>query len=123
MSCSFIGSAYTEFLMINLSSLSSSQLKRAAAIKDRIETLQKELADLTGEAVETTSAPAGKRKISAAGLARIKAAQKKRWAKVNAGKPGRPAGKNKMSPAARAKIAAAAKARWAAAKASGRKKL
>jgi hypothetical protein len=61
--------------------------------------------------------------MSAAGRARIIAAQKARWAKVKSGK--RPAAKRKrtMSAAARAKIAAAARARWARAKASGKKSL
>ena len=62
--------------------------------------------------------------MSAAGRARIIAAQKARWAKVKAGKPAPKAkGKRKMSAAARAKIAAAARARWAKAKASGKKAL
>ena len=56
------------------------------------------------------------RKISAAGIARIKAAQKVRWAKYNEGsaeaEPVR-VKKFTMSAAAKAKISAAAKARWA----------
>ena len=70
------------------------------------------------------------RELSAAGIARIKAAQKARWAKVKAGKSAapaaaKPAGKKKrtMSAAGRAKIAAAAKARWAKAKAAGKNTL
>jgi hypothetical protein len=65
--------------------------------------------------------------MSAAGRAKIAAAQKARWAKVNAGKNGKtevkvgshetgnakPAKKGGMSAAGRAKIAAAARARWA----------
>jgi len=63
--------------------------------------------------------------MSASTRAKIAAAQKARWAKVNGGKRGRPAktGKRSMSVAARAKIAAAAKARWAKAKAAGKKSL
>jgi hypothetical protein len=113
-----------------LSSLSSNQLKRAAAIQEQIETLHEELADLLGgsaAAAPAAAAPkAGRRKISAAGIARIKAAQKLRWAKVKAGAPakaGAKKGKKKMSAAARAKIAAVAKARWAAIKAAGKKRL
>ena len=127
--------------MINLSSLTSHQLKRAAAIKDQIEALHLELANLTGEETAAPATPAAKparKKISAAGIARIKAAQKLRWAKIKGGKTSvakvaaktaakstaKPAGKrSKMSAAARAKIAAAAKARWAAVKAAGKKKL
>ncbi len=119
--------------MINLSSLTSNQLKRAAAIKDQIEVLHQELANLTGEETAAPVAKPARKKISAAGIAKIKAAQKARWAKVRAAKTSgtkptakvaaKPAGKKKMSAAARAKIAAAAKARWAAVKAAGKKKL
>jgi len=115
-----------------LSSFTSNQLKRAAAIQEQIETLHEELAGLLGGSAPAASAPAaaapkaGRRKISAAGIARIKAAQKLRWAKVKAGAPAKAAakkGKKKMSAAARAKIAAVAKARWAAIKAAGKKRL
>lgn len=77
----------------------------------------------------TAKAPAAKSVakkggMSAAGRARIVAAQKKRWAKVRAGKKGKdvavkaasakkPAKKKRtMSPAAIAKIRAAQKLRW-----------
>ena len=66
--------------MINLSSLTSNQLKRAAAIKDQIEALHIELSNLTGATAPAAGKPARK-KISAAGIAKIKAAQKARWAK------------------------------------------
>ena len=101
--------------------LTPAQLRHAADLKEKIDALQHELNHLQGgSAVETKApeAPArrGRRKISAAGIARIRAAQKKRWAKVHAGapaaKPGR-RGPRKMSASARAKIAAAQKARWA----------
>jgi hypothetical protein len=58
----------------------------------------------------------GRRTMSAAGRARIIAAQKARWAKFNAEKgSSKPAkkGKRTMSPEAKAKIAAAQKKRWA----------
>jgi hypothetical protein len=117
--------------MISLSSLTSNQLKRAAAIQEQIEALHHELNGLLGGSAPAAvsaavAAPkAGRKKISAAGIARIKAAQKLRWAKVKAGKPAAQAAKKtkKMSPAARAKIAAVAKARWAAIKAAGKKRL
>jgi hypothetical protein len=119
--------------MISLSSLTSNQLKRAAAIQEQIEALHNELNGLldgNGAAAvvpaSVSAAPkAGRKKISAAGIARIKAAQKLRWAKVKAAKPSVSAPKKtkKMSAAARAKIAAVAKARWAAIKAAGKKRL
>lgn len=109
--------------MNRLLALSSVQLKRAAAIKDQINTLEKELVSLLGSpTVVNEPVPAGraKRKLSAAGLARIKAAQKKRWAKIKSSKPAAPVAKKKftMSAAAKAKISAAAKARWAKIKAA-----
>ena len=61
--------------------------------------------------------------MSVAGRARISAAQKARWATVNAGKKKttaalKPASKKRtMSPSARKKIAAAQKLRWAKIKA------
>ena len=78
------------------------------------------------------SAKPAKKTISAAGIARIKAAQKARWAKINAAKSGgvkpavkavvaksaAPKKKFTMSAAAKAKISAAAKARWAKVKAA-----
>jgi hypothetical protein len=103
--------------MKSISSLTAEQLRRAAAIKEQIDTLESELGKILGGAAE---AGTGKRVMSASARARIAAAQRARWAKVkgNGGAPRR-----KMSAAARAKIAAAAKARWAKAKAAGRKSL
>jgi hypothetical protein len=71
-------------------------------------------------------APKKKRKMSAAGRARIAAAQKARWAKVkgrkSVAKPVKKA-RRKMSAAGRAKIAAAARARWKKARAQGKNSL
>lgn len=112
---------------VNLSDLTAVQLRRAAALKERVERLQKELATLLG-ALATPQAPAAapkkKRKMSAAGLANIRAAQKARWAKVKAAaKPAQPPRKKKftMSAAAKAAISKAAKARWAKIKAAQKK--
>jgi hypothetical protein len=106
--------------MNSMSSLTAEQLRRAAAIKEQIDSLENELGKILGGAAVSGN---GKRVMSASARARIGAAQKARWAKVkgngNAGKTTR----RKMSAAARAKIAAAAKARWAKAKAAGRKSL
>jgi hypothetical protein len=110
--------------MNSISSLSAQQLRRAAAIKEKIDALEGELGKILGGG-GTTAASNGKRTMSASARARIGAAQKARWAKVKGGKAAKPAaaGRRKMSAAARAKIAAAAKARWAKAKAAGRKSL
>lgn len=61
-----------------------------------------------------------RRKISAAGRARIAAAQRARWAKTR-GNNGPQMPKKTMSAAARRKIAAAQRARWAKVKAAQKK--
>lgn len=111
--------------MNSLLSLSPAQLKHAAAIKETISALEKELVSILGSpATAAKPVAAAKKKgiLSAAGLARIKAAQKARWAKIKknapvkvAAKTPAPVAKKKftMSAAAKAKISAAAKARWA----------
>jgi hypothetical protein len=121
--------------MSNLLSLTSAQLNQAATLKDKITALEKQLAGLLGGSAPTTvkaklGRPPNKSKgMSAAGRAKIAAAQKARWAKINAGKPAakaaQPAVKKKrtMSAAGRARIAAAAKLRWANAKAAGKNTL
>lgn len=103
---------------MSLINLSPSQLRHAADLKEKIEALQNELDQLqggSGAAVSASTGRRGKRQISAAGLARIREAQKKRWAKVKGNATAAPAkrGPRKMSASARARIAAAQKARWA----------
>lgn len=115
----------------SLSNVSASELKRAAGIKASIEELESELEDILGTAALSTlnhrssirSGTGGKNNMSAAGRARIRAAQKARWAKFRANKGPAPAPKRRMSPAARGKIAAIARARWRKAKAAGRNAL
>jgi hypothetical protein len=105
--------------MSNLSLLTSAQFKRAAELKEQLEALTIELAALLGNGVAAEVAePVKKGKFSAAGLARLRAAQKARWAKIKADKGGEEAQpetkkRRKMSAAGRAKIAAGARARWA----------
>ena len=60
----------------------------------------------------------GKRRLSAQGLANIRAGVAKRMAAQ--GKAGKPARKRTMSPAAKKKMAALMKARWAEAKKKGK---
>jgi hypothetical protein len=109
--------SYACSTMNNLLSLTPAQLNKAASIKERIEALTKELNALLGSPVPVK--PVQKGKMSAAGRARIVAAQKARWAKIKAAKPAaktaaKPVKKKfTMSAAAKAKISAAAKARWA----------
>ena len=109
---------------MNITELTPSQLRQAADLKEQIEKLQTQLDQLQGSEVAQVSSPVtkpAKRKMTAAHIAKIRAAQKLRWAKVNAAK-GKPAAKpgavkvpkkGGMSAAGRARIAAAQKARWA----------
>jgi hypothetical protein len=111
--------------MSNLLSLTSTQLRHAADLKEKIETLNKKLASILGATASVSAKSPKKRGMSASGRARVVAAQKARWAKIKAAKPDAkaPAKRRKMSAAAKAKIAAAAKARWAKVKAAGKKSL
>ena len=115
--------------MNDITNYSAMQLRQAANLKEQIESLQNELAGyLGGSPIE--SAPRKKNRMSAAGRARIIAAQKARWAKVHAAagtakgvKKTTTTRKRKLSAAARARIAAVARARWAKVKAAGKKSL
>jgi hypothetical protein len=113
---------------MNIANLSVQTLRQAADLKEKIESLEKQLAAFLGSTAKpastsTTKAPK-KKGMSAAGKAKIAAAQKLRWAKIKAAKPA-PKAKKKftMSAAAKAKLSAMMKARWAKAKVTGKKKL
>ena len=113
-----------------INQLTAQQLRKAADLKDKIAALQKQLGYLVGVgstnivAAPVKAAKPARKKISAAGIAKIRAAQKARWAKIKGSKiekaPAQhPAPKKRiLSAAARAKMAAAAKARWAKVKAA-----
>ena len=70
-----------------ITTLSASQLYRAAALKEKIQSLEKELHQLLGSSAKIVAqaVPKRKRKLSAAGRAKISAAVEARWAKVKAG--------------------------------------
>jgi hypothetical protein len=70
--------------MSSIANLSAQQLRRAADIKDKIQSLENELGRILGSLIKPVAAvaPKKKRRMSAAGRARIAAAQKARWAKV-----------------------------------------
>jgi hypothetical protein len=125
--------------MSSITKLTPSQLRQVADLKEKIAAWEKELNQLLGSsakaAVASVVAKAPKKKggMSAAGKAKVAAAQKARWAKINAAKSAvkpaasaakvaavaKPAKKKfVMSAAAKAKISAAAKARWAKIKAA-----
>src|SRR5450759_671004 len=70
---------------MNITSLSPQQLRKAADIQEKIQSLQEELGQLLGGEVSTPAQPTEaptKRKVSAAGRARMRAAQIARWAKI-----------------------------------------
>ena len=73
-----------------LSALTVSQLKRAVAIKQRIEDLERELASLIGQSSASGASASGgirrRRKMSAAARAKIAAAARARWARFRANK-------------------------------------
>ncbi len=139
--------------MINIT---PTQLRKAADIQERIQSLQKELGQLLGASgpgeAGTTETPK-KRKFSAAARARMRAAQKAKWARIKGAKGAQAPTKRKLSAqglaniragvakrmaakgkavqkpkrkfsaAGRAALSAAAKARWAKVKAAGESRL
>ena len=121
--------------MENITNLTPQQLRRAADVKERIDALEEELSQLLGGlAPAPAPAPAPvpaaavapkRKKISAAGIARIRAAQRARWAAIKSAKAPQPAPKRrrKLSAAGRARLVALARARWAKVKAAGKRYL
>lgn len=76
----------TDGMSASIASLSAQQLRRAADIKDKIQSLEKELEQILGSSIKPAAiaAPKKRRKMSAAGRAKMSAAAKARWAKVKA---------------------------------------
>ena len=77
--------------MSSINQLTVSQLRKAADIKEKITSLEKELAAILGASAPVAKTPAAKpvkkkRTMSAAGRAAVAAAQKARWAKIKAAK-------------------------------------
>jgi hypothetical protein len=104
--------------------LTVNQLKRAAAIKEHIEALNRELRGLLGASTKSRAAPKKKGIMSAAVKKKIAAAQRARWASLRratpatrSAKPAAKAKKKAFSRATRAKLSAKLKAYWAAKKA------
>jgi hypothetical protein len=109
---------------MKLLDLTVTQLKRAAAIKEQIENLNKELRTILGTPATSRAAPKRNEAMSASVKRKIAAAQKARWANLRRAKsaalpvkPPATAKKKTMSPADRAKLSAKLKAYWAAKKA------
>jgi len=109
----------------SVADLSPRQLRRAADIKEKIDSLRDELAGLLGTPAQTEDGalPRRKRRMSRSARAKIRAAQRARWAEIKAA--AKSAGptrmrKRKMSAAAKARLSAIAKARWKKARALGK---
>ena len=75
-------------MAISLRDLSVAQLKKAVAIRERMEQLEKDLTSILGipEPMTVGGIVRRRRKMSAAARAKISAAAKARWAKIRAGK-------------------------------------
>jgi hypothetical protein len=96
------------------------QLRKAADLQEKIQSLQEELGQLLGTPAQPATPTPRKRRLSAQGLANIRAGVRKRIAAKT--KPARQP-KRKFSAAGRARLAALAKARWAKAKRAGKSRL
>jgi hypothetical protein len=112
--------------MNTITNVTPEQLRNAADIQEQIISLQQELTEILCSEGASAGATT-RRRISARGLANIRAGARKRWAaalRVKRGSKQRQAKrKSPMSAAGKARIAAALKARWAAAKRAGRNAL
>ena len=104
--------------------LTINQLKRAAAIKEHIEKLNKELRAILGAPAISGAAPKKNGAMRASVKRKIAATQKARWANLRRAKsaalsvkPAAKAKKKTMSSADRAKMSAKLKSYWAAKKA------
>ena len=103
----------------SLATVTAVQLRQASAIKEQIEALETELAAIFGAGPATVTPEAartGKRTMSAAGRARVAAAQRARWARQKGAAPQAveaPKHKRQISPEGRQRMVAGAKARWA----------
>jgi|SRR5882672_2289631 len=111
----------------SLTDLSPRQLRQAADLKERIDSLQHELSQILGVVAPANHAPTApqKRKMSAAARARIAAGARARWARIKGATSVKPAmqPKRTMSAATRARLSAMAKARWKKARAAGKSAL
>ncbi len=108
---------------MNIIDLTANQLKRAAAIKEQIDRLNKELREMLGSLVNSDGGQKKHRSMSASVRKKIAATQKARWANLRRSSSGsHPASaktsSNAKSAATRAKLSAKMKAYWAAKKSS-----
>lgn len=99
--------------------LQKALITEKASIEARLAQISKVLGNGSSIAVSTPASQPGKRKFSAATKAKMRAAQKARWAKIKGvgASTATPKKRRKMSAAGKAAIRAAQKARWAKVKA------
>jgi hypothetical protein len=98
--------------------LTPQQLRQAANLKDQIAGLEKQLHTIFGQTSVGQGPAAKKSTMSAAGKAKIAAAQRARWAKVKGQKAVATPAKGKMSAATKSALSAKMKAYWAKRKAA-----
>jgi hypothetical protein len=108
---------------MNIHDLTASQLKRAAVIKEQLDSLNMELRNILGAPTNSDLAFKTNRTVSASAKRKIAAAQRTRWANLRQAKAAqgstKPTAKKKtMSAAARAKLSVKMKRYWAARKAN-----
>ena len=72
---------------MNLFNVSISQLKRAVAVKEQIEKLNRELNSILAGIAKSRAASTKKRTMSASVKKKIAAAQRARWANLRRAKP------------------------------------
>src|SRR6266403_1732112 len=99
----------------SINDLSPSQLRHAADLKEKIDSLQNELEQILGVPSQPgrKPAPQKKRQMSAASRARIAAGARARWARIKGTTTAKPTAqpRRKMSAAAKARLSTLAKAR------------
>jgi hypothetical protein len=71
---------------MDITELTPQQLRRAASIKEKVDTLNKELRSFLDGAVNDKAMTRKKRTMSAAAKRKIAAAQRARWAKLKRSK-------------------------------------
>jgi hypothetical protein len=123
--------SHARYNNLSMAHMNTETLQAAlAGYQQQMDAINTRMAEIRSILGGKAPAPAGstttgkpRRKISAAGRARIAAAQRKRWAgsrgPAKAAKPSKPAkAKRRLSAAGRAAIVAATKKRWAAVRAA-----
>jgi hypothetical protein len=91
---------------MSLAKLTTAQLKKAIAIREKIDDLESQFSKLLSgsqvdlDSTDRVSGKGGKRTMSDAGRARIAAAQRARWARLKGAKSAAPAAKAKSNKSA-----------------------